>query len=75
MNTGQDCSVELQELAPQAVPCGCACLGRTGEVRYYKHKVARDYLFLDADGNCYRRTAGGFIPSDWEQEIASIEAL
>jgi hypothetical protein len=50
-------------------------MGCVNGIRCYKHGIARTYLNLDDDGNCYARGDNGeYIRADWASELGALEA-
>jgi hypothetical protein len=49
-------------------------MGRSNGISCYKHGIARTYLNLDDDGNCYLRgERGAYVPADWDTELGKLE--
>jgi hypothetical protein len=49
-------------------------MGRVNGINRYKHGIARTYLNLDDQGNCYLPAARGtYAPADWAVELDKLE--
>lgn len=49
-------------------------MGRVNGVNLYKHGITRTYVYLDDEGNCYKRgKRGSFVPTDWDTELRKLE--
>jgi hypothetical protein len=49
-------------------------MGRVNGVNLYKHGITRTYVYLDDEGNCYKRgKRGSFVPTDWDSELRKLE--
>jgi len=50
-------------------------MGRTNGINHYKHGIARTYLNLDDEANCYLpEESGTYVPADWDAELGKLEA-
>jgi hypothetical protein len=50
-------------------------MGRIDGINRFKHGIARTYLNLDDEGNCYvRGSSGAYVPADWETELGKLQA-
>lgn len=50
-------------------------MGRVNGINRYKHGIARTYLNLDDEGNCYLPgETGAYIRGDFDTELHKLEA-
>ena len=53
---------------------GFMFMGRLNAINRYKHGITRTYMYLDAQGNCYKQTKrGSFFLTDWVTELRRLE--
>ena len=49
-------------------------MGRANGISRYKHGIARTYLNLDDEGNCYLPgDEGTYVPADWASELGKLQ--
>lgn len=54
---------------------GFMFMARLNGINCYKHGIARTYLNLDDDGNCYvPGETGTYVRADWQTELHKLEA-
>lgn len=53
---------------------GFMFMGRVNGINRYKHGIARTYLNLDEEGNCYLPGEHGvYVPADWDTELGKLQ--
>lgn len=54
---------------------GFMFMGHVNGISCYKHGIARTYLNLDDNGNCYVPDLNGaYFKADWASELGKLEA-
>ena len=50
-------------------------MGRVNGISCYKHGIARTYLHLDGEGNCYLPGfRGAYVRADWDTVLGRLES-